>query len=159
MYRVLVSWDLEGVVCVMASQPSAEEMLSLRHGFRCVFEDRVKVVAVLLAVGEQVEAEFIHSGSRMNKALVVFMKRVNLVGRLIASGIFVRNVLVPMFPLSSPLTRVVVVNLPPFITDDQIRKELSRFGKFVLVLMYCWQVFRQLPLSMLFCSGGKCSCF
>jgi hypothetical protein len=25
---------------------------------------------------------------------------------------------------------VVVANLPLFITDDQIRKELSRFGKF-----------------------------
>ena len=33
-------------------------------------------------------------------------------------------------PLSTPSTRVVVANLPPFITDDQIRKELSRFGKF-----------------------------
>ena len=32
-------------------------------------------------------------------------------------------------PLSTPSTRDVVVNLPLFITDDQIRKELSRFGK------------------------------
>ena len=85
---------------------------------------------VLLAVGEQVGAEFIHSASRMNKAVVVFMKRANLVGRLIASGIFVRDVLVSISPLSTPSTRVVVANLPPFITDDQIRKELSRFGKF-----------------------------
>uniref|UniRef100_A0A674CAY2 RRM domain-containing protein n=1 Tax=Salmo trutta TaxID=8032 RepID=A0A674CAY2_SALTR len=90
----------------------------------------VKVEEVLLAVGEQVGAEFIHSASRMNKAVVVFMKRENLVGRLIASGIFVRDVLVPVLPLSTPSTRVVVANLPPFITDDQIRKELSRFGKF-----------------------------
>lgn len=27
-------------------------------------------------------------------------------------------------------TRVVVANFPQFITDDHIRKELSRFGKF-----------------------------
>ena len=114
----------------MASQPSAQETLSIQHGFRCVPENGVKVEEVLLAVGEQVGAEFIHSASRMNKAVVVFMKRANLVGRLIASGIFVRDVLVSISPLSTPSTRVVVANLPPFITDDQIRKELSRFGKF-----------------------------
>jgi hypothetical protein len=88
------------------------------------------VEEVLLAVGEQVGAEFIHSASRMNKAVVVFMKRANLVGRLIASGISVSGVFVPISPLSTPSTRVVVANLPLFITDDQIKKELSHFGKF-----------------------------
>ena len=47
------------------------------------------------------------------------MKIVNLVGRLITSVIFVRDVLLPISPLSTPLTRVVVVNLPLFNTDDQ----------------------------------------
>ena len=55
--RVLVSWGLEGVVCAMALTPCAEETLSLRHGFRCVPENGVKVEQVLLAVGEQVGAE------------------------------------------------------------------------------------------------------
>jgi hypothetical protein len=54
----------------------------------------------------------------MNKAVVVFMKRANLVGWLIASGIFVRDVLVSISPLSSPSTRVVVANLPPFMTKS-----------------------------------------
>jgi hypothetical protein len=115
---------------MMASQPWAKEMLSLRHGFRCVPENGVKVEEVLLMVGEQVGADFRHSASRMNKALVVFMKIVNLVGRLIARGIFVRDVLVLISPLSTPSTRVVVAILPLFITVDQIRKELSHFGKF-----------------------------
>ena len=65
----------------------------------------------------------------MNKAVVVFMKRANLVGRLIASGIFVMDVLLSISPLSTPSSRVVVEDLPLFITDYQIRKELSRFGK------------------------------
>ena len=117
-------------MCAMASQPSAEKTLSIRHGFRCVPENGVKVEEVLLAVGGQVGAEFIHSASRMNRAVVVFMKRTNLVGRLIASGIFVRDGLVSISPLSTPSTRVVVVNLSPFITDNQIRKELNCFGKF-----------------------------
>ena len=33
-------------------------------------------------------------------------------------------------PLSTPSTRVVVANVALFIVDDQIRKELSCFGKF-----------------------------
>jgi hypothetical protein len=60
---------------------------------------RMELKRVLLAVGKQVGAEFIHSASRMNKAMVVFVKRANLVGRLIASAIFVRGVLVPILPL------------------------------------------------------------
>ena len=74
-FKVRVEEDrVWGVVCAMASQPSAEETLSLRHGFRCVPENGVKVEDVMLAVGEQVGAEFIHSASRMNKAVAVFMK-------------------------------------------------------------------------------------
>ncbi|XP_071241175.1 probable peptidyl-tRNA hydrolase 2 isoform X2 [Salvelinus alpinus] len=41
----------------MASQPSAEETLSIQHGFRCVPENGVKVEEVLLAVGEQEEGD------------------------------------------------------------------------------------------------------
>ncbi|XP_052378398.1 GRIP and coiled-coil domain-containing protein 2-like isoform X2 [Oncorhynchus keta] len=37
----------------MASQPSAQETLSIQYGFRCVPENGVKVEEVLLAVGEQ----------------------------------------------------------------------------------------------------------
>ena len=47
------------MVCLMASELSVEERLSLWHGFRCVPENEVKVEEVLLSVGEQVGAEFI----------------------------------------------------------------------------------------------------
>lgn len=33
-------------------------------------------------------------------------------------------------PLSAPATRVVISNVPPFIKDELIMKELARFGKF-----------------------------
>ena len=93
------------MVGAIASQPSAGETLLLRHGFRCVREIGVKVEEVLFAVGKQVEAEFIHSASRVNNAVVVLM-------------------MVPISPLS-----VVVAKLPPFITVDHIWKERSWFGK------------------------------
>ncbi|CDQ63166.1 unnamed protein product [Oncorhynchus mykiss] len=121
----LISFRMEKLLLNCPKNPSRR--MSLRHGFRCVPENGVKVEEVLLAVGEQVGAEFIHSASRMNRAVVVFMQRANLVGRLIASGIFVRGVLVPISPLSTPSTRVVVANLPPFITDDPNQERAESF--------------------------------
>ena len=73
----LVSWGLEGVVCAKRWLLSLAQRRRCRYGmgFRCVPENGVKVEEVLLMVGEQVGAEFIHSASRMNKAVVVFMSK------------------------------------------------------------------------------------
>ncbi len=46
----------------------------MRHLVRCVPEQGVTVESVLLAVGEQIGCENISSASRMNKAVVVFLK-------------------------------------------------------------------------------------
>ncbi len=61
--------------------------LSLRHGFRCVPEASVTVKDVLLAVGEQIGYENIISASRMNKAVVVFLKTEALVKKVIENGL------------------------------------------------------------------------
>ncbi len=45
------------------------------------------VESVLLAVGEQIGCENISSASRMNKAVAVFLKRNNLLCKLIESGL------------------------------------------------------------------------
>lgn len=60
----------------MASFPAGEEpSLSLRNGFRCVPEACTVIEEVLLATGEQVGHQNITSASRMNKAVVVFLKK------------------------------------------------------------------------------------
>lgn len=77
----LVYFGLGVMVAATASQLSGEEMLSLWNGFRFVLENGVKVEEVLLMVGKQVGTEHtVHTASRMNKAVVVFMKKGFLLG-------------------------------------------------------------------------------
>lgn len=103
--------------------------LSLRHGIRCVTQAGVPVEDVLLDVAERVGHENIVSASRMNKAVVIFLKEENLVHVLIESGISVSGSFVPVQPLVSITTKVMVSNVPTFIPDGDIERELSRFGK------------------------------
>ncbi|KAL7838613.1 hypothetical protein AOLI_G00270170 [Acnodon oligacanthus] len=113
----------------MASEAGVET-LSLRHGVRCVPESGVTVEEVLLAVAEQVGCENIYSASRMNRAVVVFLVTESCVSRLTESGIWVKGNMVQVSPLSAPATRVIVSNVPPFIKNEVLLKELARFGKF-----------------------------
>ncbi|KAL7827793.1 hypothetical protein AOLI_G00309450 [Acnodon oligacanthus] len=113
----------------MASEAGVET-LSLRHGVRCVPESGVTVEDVLLAVGEQVGCENIYSASRMNRAVVVFLVTESCVSRLTESGIWVKGNMVQVSPLSAPATRIIVSNVPPFIKNEVLLKELARFGKF-----------------------------
>ncbi|KAI3375075.1 hypothetical protein L3Q82_021593, partial [Scortum barcoo] len=63
---------------------------SLRQGVRIVPPDSaVTVEEVLLAVGEQVGHDQLCFASRMNKAVVVFLKDEPRVHQLIGSGVFI----------------------------------------------------------------------
>lgn len=104
--------------------------LSLRNGFRCVPEDGVSVEDVLVSTGEEVGHENIVSASRMNKAVVIFLKDHNLVNRIIETGLVINENLVQVTPLYAPSARITVSNVPPFIPDDALERELARFGKF-----------------------------
>lgn len=104
--------------------------LSLRHGIRCITQVGITVEDVLLDVAERVGHENIISASRMNKAVVVFLKEELLVNRLVESGIVVSGAFVIVQPLISPTVKVVISNVPPFIPDEDIQRELLRYGKF-----------------------------
>lgn len=104
--------------------------LSLRHGIRCITQVGVTVEDVLLDVAEKVGHENIISASRMNKAVVVFLKEEQMVNRLVESGIVVSGAFVIVQPLVSPTVKVIISNVPPFIPDEDIQRELSRYGKF-----------------------------
>lgn len=103
--------------------------VSLRHGVRCVTANGVNVEEVLLAVGQEIGYQNISSASRMNKAVVVFVKEENQVNRLITSGIVVSGDFITVLPLVAPTIRVTVSNVPPFIQSKEIERELLRFGK------------------------------
>lgn len=92
--------------------------LSLRNGCRCVPEPSVIVEDVLLVVGGQIGFDNIVSASRMNKAVVVFLKSEALVNELTVNGIWVKETFVSV----TPATRITVSNVPPFVPNDLIMK-------------------------------------
>ena len=110
--------------------PEAGRTPSIKHGARVAAEPRFTVEDVLLAVGEQVGHENISYGSRMNKAVVVFLKEERLVHTLVGVGITLDGGLVCVTPLALPSTRVTVSGVPPFIPNESLESELMRFGKF-----------------------------
>lgn len=72
----------------MTSSPAGgASPLTLRNGFRCAPEANTSIEDVLLAVGAKVGNDNISSASRMNKAVVVFLKSENQVKTLIESGV------------------------------------------------------------------------
>lgn len=115
----------------MASSSGGTVSVSLRNGFRCVPEPTASIEDVLIVVGDQVGHENINSASRMNKAVVVFLKTEQHVNQIIENGLWVKGMFVPVTPLYAPATKVTISNVPPFIKSEVIVKELSRFGKVV----------------------------
>lgn len=118
------------IVAEMASvNAQGTPALSLRNGCRCVPEAGVTVEDLLLIIGDKLGFENIVSASRMNKAVVVFLKSESLVNELTVSGIWIKETFVPVTPLSAPATKITISNVPPFISNEVIVKELLRFGK------------------------------
>ena len=87
------------------------------------------VESIGLAVGEKVGHSSVVSAARMNSAVVVFLDRVEKVKSVVETGITVNGCYIQVLPLSQPSTRVVLSNVPPFITDEFLSRELSRQGK------------------------------
>ncbi|KAI3369168.1 hypothetical protein L3Q82_026127 [Scortum barcoo] len=54
---------------------------------------------------------------------------VDQVNRVIETGVTVNDMFVPVLPLTQPATKVILSNVPPFITDEFLSRELSRHGK------------------------------
>lgn len=114
----------------MATAPGeAGPSLSIRHGFRCVPEGGTTIEEILLAVGEQIGHDQITSASRMNKAVVVFVKSELPVNRVVEIGLVVNDIFLPVTPLFSPTDRITISNVPPFIPNVDIQREVTCFGK------------------------------
>ncbi|TKS66119.1 Transposon TX1 uncharacterized 82 kDa protein ORF 1 [Collichthys lucidus] len=67
----------------------------------------------------------------MNKAVVLFLEKVEQVNMLVETGITVNGLFEPVLPLTQPATRITLSNVPPFISDEFLIKELSRHGKVI----------------------------
>ncbi|KAK3570344.1 hypothetical protein QTP86_017939 [Hemibagrus guttatus] len=134
-------YRLQKLTMVMAD-PSAMlcERLTRWHGVCivcawCVYSVCIACAASVedccLAVGNVVGHENIVSASRMNSVIVVFLNDVEKVRKLTQNGIVVNNETILVSPLSSPAKTVMLSNVPPFISDEAIGKELSWYGRMV----------------------------
>lgn len=103
--------------------------LTRRHGVKVA--SAVSVEDCCLAVGEVVGHDNIMSASRMNSAIVVFLSSVEKANELVETGIVVDNLFTPVLPLSMPSKKVLLSNVPPFISDETLVRILSRYGKVV----------------------------
>lgn len=105
-------------------------VFSIGNGCKCFPDQICTVEDVLMAMGSVVGHDKIISASRMNKAVVVFLEEEKFVNVLVENGIEMADTFVQVTPLRSPATRVIISNAPPFIKNEAIIKELSRFGRF-----------------------------
>ncbi len=105
--------------------------LTAKHGCKCLPDESITVEDCLIAIGSEVGSRNIVSASRMNKAVVVFLREVSLVQHLVEFGLSIRDTFLPVLPLSSPSKKVILSNVPPFITDDSLERLLGRYGKIV----------------------------
>ena len=84
-----------------------------------------------MAVGEVVGCSSIVSAARMNGAVLIFVDSVAKANKVVETGIVVKDSLVAVSPLTTPAARVTISNIPPFIRDEVLIRELSRHGKIV----------------------------
>lgn len=113
----------------MAASGGSFDYLTRRHGVK--IDSAVSVEECSLAVGVVVGTENIISASRMNSAIVIFLKTVVLANRIVENGIVVNGIFTPVLPLSTPSKRVTLANVPPFISNEVLAGMLSRYGKLV----------------------------
>lgn len=66
----------------------------------------------------------------MNKSVMVFLKKERFISALIENGIRSKGVMIQFPPLSAPVMQVIISNVPLFINNEVIMKELARFVKF-----------------------------
>ena len=105
--------------------------LSRMHGFKISPTFPCSVEDCGLAVGELIGHSSIKSAARMNGAVVMFVDSVAKANKVVETGIVVNDSFVSVSPLTTPAARVTISNIPPFIGDELLVKELSRHGKVV----------------------------
>ncbi|KAJ3582082.1 hypothetical protein NHX12_015901 [Muraenolepis orangiensis] len=102
--------------------------LTRKHGIKISAGMACTVEEMGLAVGEKVGHGSVKSLARMNSAVVIFLDQVEKVNCVIETGVTVREMFVQVQPLMLPTTKVILSNVPPFITDEFLSRELSRHG-------------------------------
>ena len=107
------------------------ERLTRRHAVKLVPGVNCSVEEASLAVGEVVGCGSVKSASRMNGAIVIFLDSTTKVNDVVETGVVIHDTFVPVLPLVSPAKKVIISNAPPFIKNETLISELSRYGQLV----------------------------
>ncbi|KAI3358278.1 hypothetical protein L3Q82_003276 [Scortum barcoo] len=67
----------------------------------------------------------------MNGAVLIFLDSPEKVSDVVVSGVVIQDSFTPVHPLVNPARKITISNVPPFIRNEVLAKELSRFGQLV----------------------------
>ncbi|KAF0042455.1 hypothetical protein F2P81_005987 [Scophthalmus maximus] len=110
--------------------------IKVSPGFPCSVDDCCH------AVGDLIGDSSVKSASRMKGGVVMFVETVE-------SGIVINDAFVSVTSLVTPATRVTVSNIPPFIRDDYLWRELCKYG-----VHFCLRVLNLRPVTDFGASSG-----
>ena len=125
----LPAW--QGIMPAGMSSEAGGEKLSRQHGVKLSPAAQVSVEECCLAIGEKVGCNSVKFASRMNSAVVIFLDSVDKVHSVVESGVVIRDLFTQVLPLASPARRVVISNVPPYISNEALGRELGRYGQLV----------------------------
>ena len=115
-----------------SQQDAAFEALTRKHALVCVPPDEVLTEEIVLAVGDVIGVEHVRAASRMNQKVVVFVFDVRFVHDVVSSGFTTqRGHFVMAFPMDVPAMKIIVSNVPPFMSNEQLVSVLPRYRKIV----------------------------
>lgn len=84
-----------------------------------------------LATGERISHGSVKSAVWVNRAVTLFLEKVEQVKLLVETGLTVNGLFEAVQLLTQPAARITLSNLPPFISNDFLLRELSRHGNVV----------------------------
>lgn len=105
------------------------EFLTRRHGVK--IDTTANLEECVLAVAALAGHENVLSASRMNNAIVIFLKTIDLANLVVESGVEIGGIFTSVLPLSTPSKKVTLSNVPPFIKNDTLAGMLARYGKLI----------------------------
>ncbi len=115
--------------------------LTHRHAIKLSPSAGCTVEDCSLAVGEEVGYGSIKSASRMNSAVVIFLDDIDKANQLIENGVVIQGIFIPVLSLVNPAKKIIISNVPPFLKNEVLVKELQRYGQLVspikLIPMSC----------------------
>ena len=109
------------------------EGLSRNHVLCFVPTKGVLMDDILLKIGKQIGIENIRATSKMSHKIVVFVSQTCFVHMVVQNGLFLGDdeTFVPVSSMDTPATKIILSNVPPFISNEVIQQKFGDYGTVV----------------------------